>query len=83
MKRRGLCRRRQLKVTLLRSFPPSKSARSKVTFRDLEDRVTEELAARDAYLRETPATGVEVTPEGVLLDRTVVYARGGGDNGAG
>jgi len=43
--------------------------------------MTEELAARDAYLRETTATVVAVTADGVVLDRTVFYARGGGQPG--
>jgi misacylated tRNA(Ala) deacylase len=43
--------------------------------------VTEELAARDAYLGECSATVVALTPDGVLLDRTVFYARGGGQPG--
>jgi len=43
--------------------------------------MTEELAPRDAYLRETNATVVAVTPEGVVLDRTVFYPRGGGQPG--
>jgi misacylated tRNA(Ala) deacylase len=42
---------------------------------------TEEIAARDAYARETPAAVVEVSPDGVILDRTVFYARGGGQPG--
>ena len=43
--------------------------------------MTEELAARDAYLRETSATVVAATTDGVVLDRTVFYARGGGQPG--
>lgn len=43
--------------------------------------VTEELFARDAYLVSTDAVVVEVRPEGVILDRTVFYARGGGQPG--
>ena len=43
--------------------------------------MTEELAVRDAYLRECPATVVSTTPEGVVLDRTVFYPRGGGQPG--
>ncbi len=42
---------------------------------------TEELAARDAYLRETTAAVVEAGPDGVVLDRTVFYPRGGGQPG--
>lgn len=43
--------------------------------------MTEELAVRDAYLRECPATVVALLPEGVVLDRTVFYPRGGGQPG--
>jgi misacylated tRNA(Ala) deacylase len=43
--------------------------------------VTEELAARDAYKARNEARVVEVNPEGVVLDRTVFYARGGGQPG--
>ena len=43
--------------------------------------MTEELAPRDAYLRECPAVVVGVTPGGVILDRTVFYPRGGGQPG--
>jgi misacylated tRNA(Ala) deacylase len=41
----------------------------------------QDLAATDAYLRSTEASVLEVRPEGVVLDRTVFYARGGGQPG--
>jgi len=43
--------------------------------------MTEELAARDAYLRETEAQVVAADDDGVVLDRTVFYPRGGGQPG--
>jgi misacylated tRNA(Ala) deacylase len=43
--------------------------------------MTEEIAATDAYRTKTSATVQEVRPEGVVLDRTVFYARGGGQPG--
>ncbi|HUU61346.1 MAG TPA: alanyl-tRNA editing protein, partial [Acidimicrobiia bacterium] len=43
--------------------------------------MTEELAVRDAYLRECAATVVAATADGVILDRTVFYPRGGGQPG--
>jgi misacylated tRNA(Ala) deacylase len=43
--------------------------------------VTLELAATDAYLRTVTATVVEVTADGVVLDRTVFHPRGGGQPG--
>ncbi len=43
--------------------------------------VTEEICATDAYARSTDATVVETRPEGAVLDRTVFYARGGGQPG--
>src|SRR5262245_26837634 len=42
---------------------------------------TEELSSRDAYLRTCEAVVTEVTDIGVVLDRTVAYARGGGQPG--
>jgi misacylated tRNA(Ala) deacylase len=43
--------------------------------------VTEEIAAVDAYAREVDAAVLGASPEGVVLDRTVFYARGGGQPG--
>ncbi len=43
--------------------------------------MTEEIAARDAYLPAAEGRVVELLPEGVVLDRTVFYARGGGQPG--
>jgi misacylated tRNA(Ala) deacylase len=43
--------------------------------------MTDELFARDAYLQTCDATVVAVTDAGVALDRTVSYARGGGQPG--
>jgi misacylated tRNA(Ala) deacylase len=43
--------------------------------------VTLEIAKTDAYTRETEATVMDVRPEGLLLDRTVFYPRGGGQPG--
>ena len=41
----------------------------------------EEIAATDAYARSATGTVVDVLPEGVVLDRTVFYPRGGGQPG--
>ncbi len=43
--------------------------------------MTEELAATDAYLREATARVTDVREEGIVLDRTVFYPRGGGQPG--
>ena len=43
--------------------------------------MTEELFATDAYLPSCEATVRETGEEGVVLDRTVFYARGGGQPG--
>ncbi len=41
----------------------------------------EELAGRDAYLSSAEGTVLEWTEDGIVLDRTVFYARGGGQPG--
>jgi misacylated tRNA(Ala) deacylase len=43
--------------------------------------MTDEIAPRDAYATETAATVTGVNDEGVVLDRTVFYSRGGGQPG--
>ena len=43
--------------------------------------MTEELYSTDAYARECQATVAEVTDGGLVLDRTVFFARGGGQPG--
>jgi misacylated tRNA(Ala) deacylase len=43
--------------------------------------MTEDLFSADAYLRTCEATVVEVYDQGVVLDRTVFYLRGGGQPG--
>lgn len=43
--------------------------------------MTEEIASTDAYAREIDASVVDVAEEGVVLDRTVFYPRGGGQPG--
>jgi misacylated tRNA(Ala) deacylase len=41
-------------------------------------RVTELLYLADSYLRDFDAVVTEVTPDGVVLDRTAFYPGGGG-----
>jgi Ser-tRNA(Ala) deacylase AlaX len=43
--------------------------------------VTEEIAARDSYRTRAEGRVHAVVPEGVILDRSVFYARGGGQPG--
>jgi misacylated tRNA(Ala) deacylase len=43
--------------------------------------MTEEIAARDAYRSSAEGRVLLVTPDGVELDRTVFYGRGGGQPG--
>jgi misacylated tRNA(Ala) deacylase len=43
--------------------------------------MTDDLYSRDAYLRTCEATVVDVRDDGVVLDRTVFYPRGGGQPG--
>jgi misacylated tRNA(Ala) deacylase len=43
--------------------------------------VTEEIASRDAYRSTAEGRVIAVTPDGVEIDRTVFYARGGGQPG--
>ena len=43
--------------------------------------MTEELSKTDAYIRYAEAAVVRVVPEGVVLDRTPFYPRGGGQPG--
>ena len=40
--------------------------------------MTDDLFSRDAYLATCPATVIAASNDGVVLDRTVFYSRGGG-----
>jgi misacylated tRNA(Ala) deacylase len=42
---------------------------------------TEELASNDAYLAEAEGSVIQTAADGLFLDRTVFYARGGGQPG--
>lgn len=43
--------------------------------------MTQDLFRQDAYLFETTATVTAITPQGIVLDRTVFYPLGGGQAG--
>lgn len=43
--------------------------------------MTDKLYATDAYLETCDARVTDVTPLGIVVDRTVAYARGGGQPG--
>ena len=43
--------------------------------------MTDKIYLEDCYAREAQARVVEVRPEGVVLDRTILYARSGGQPG--
>ena len=46
-----------------------------------KDTMTQDLFRQDAYLTECTATVTAVTPQGIVLDRTVFYPLGGGQAG--
>jgi misacylated tRNA(Ala) deacylase len=47
----------------------------------MDDRMTTEALFADAYLRDCTARVIAHDPKGVILDRTVMYARSGGQPG--